>query len=35
MAMTIRHTEAMRPLVGMVRAMAMPSGISISSTQAE
>ncbi|MOA30035.1 hypothetical protein D3C78_1510840 [compost metagenome] len=34
-ARMISTTDDQRPLVGMVRAMAMPSGISISSTQAE
>ncbi|MNH30728.1 hypothetical protein D3C79_910370 [compost metagenome] len=34
-AMTIRHSDDQRPLVGMVRAMAIPNGISISNTQPE
>ncbi len=34
-AITISTSDDQRPLVGMVRAMAMPSGISISNTQAE
>ena len=35
MAIRIRHSDAQRPRVGMHKAMAMPSGIWISSTQAE
>ncbi|MNZ81076.1 hypothetical protein D3C78_997330 [compost metagenome] len=35
MARMISTTEDQRPLVGMVRAMPMPRGISINSTQAE
>ncbi|MNP50769.1 hypothetical protein D3C76_1450530 [compost metagenome] len=35
MANTIRHRDDQRPLAGMVKAMAIPKGISISSTQPE
>ncbi|MNH10542.1 hypothetical protein D3C79_700240 [compost metagenome] len=34
-AMTIKHNDDQRPLLGMVRAMAMPNGISTNNTQAE
>ncbi|MNY32340.1 hypothetical protein D3C86_1665480 [compost metagenome] len=35
MASTIRHREDQRPLPGMVKAIAIPRGISINSTQPE